>query len=27
LEFVAEPVVTTMGAANCVKVNQMDASQ
>jgi hypothetical protein len=27
LEFVAEPVVTTNGVANCVKVNQLDASQ
>jgi hypothetical protein len=27
LEFVAEPVVTTKGVANCVKVNQLDASQ
>jgi hypothetical protein len=27
MEFVAEPVVTTMGDANHVKVNQLDASQ
>jgi hypothetical protein len=27
LEFVAEPVVTTKGVANRVKVNQLDASQ
>jgi hypothetical protein len=27
LEFVIEPVVTAKGVANCVKVNQMDASQ
>jgi hypothetical protein len=27
LEFVAEPVVTAKGVANCVKVNQLDASQ
>jgi hypothetical protein len=27
LEFVAEPVVTTKGVANHVKVNQLDASQ
>jgi hypothetical protein len=27
LEFIAEPVVTTNGVANCVKVNQLDASQ
>jgi hypothetical protein len=27
MEFVAEPVVTTKGVANCVKVNQLDASQ
>jgi hypothetical protein len=27
LEFVAEPVVTAKGDANCVKVNQMDAIQ
>jgi hypothetical protein len=26
LEFVAEPVVTTKGVANRVKVNQLDAS-
>jgi hypothetical protein len=26
-EFVAEPVVTTKGVANCVKVNQMGAIQ
>jgi hypothetical protein len=27
LEFITEPVVTTKGVANHVKVNQMDASQ
>jgi hypothetical protein len=27
LEFVAEPVVTTYGAANRAKVNKLDASQ
>jgi hypothetical protein len=27
MEFVAEPVVTTKGVANCSKVNQLDASQ
>jgi hypothetical protein len=27
LEFIAEPVVTTKGVANCAKVNQLDASQ
>jgi hypothetical protein len=27
IEFVAEPVVTAKGVANCVKVNQLDASQ
>jgi hypothetical protein len=27
LEFITEPVVTAMGVANCVKVNQLDASQ
>jgi hypothetical protein len=27
MEFVIEPVVTTKGVANRVKVNQMDASQ
>jgi hypothetical protein len=27
MEFVAEPVVTAKGVANCVKVNQLDASQ
>jgi hypothetical protein len=27
MKFVAEPVVTAKGAANCVKVNQPDASQ
>jgi hypothetical protein len=27
MEFIAEPVVTAKGAANCAKVNQMDASQ
>jgi hypothetical protein len=26
-EFVTEPVVTTKGVANCVKVNQLDASE
>jgi hypothetical protein len=26
MEFIAEPVVTAKGVANCVKVNQMDAS-
>jgi hypothetical protein len=27
MEFVVEPVVTAKGVANCVKVNQLDASQ
>jgi hypothetical protein len=27
LEFVVDPIVTAKGVANCVKVNQMDASQ
>jgi hypothetical protein len=27
MEFVTEPVVTTRGVANRVKVNQLDASQ
>jgi hypothetical protein len=27
MEFVAEPVVTAKGVANCVKLNQLDASQ
>jgi hypothetical protein len=27
MKFIAEPVVTTKGVANCVKVNQLDASQ
>jgi hypothetical protein len=27
MEFITEPVVTAKGAANCAKVNQMDASQ
>jgi hypothetical protein len=27
MEFIAEPVVTTKGVANCEKVNQLDASQ
>jgi hypothetical protein len=27
MEFVAEPVVTAKGVANCEKVNQLDASQ
>jgi hypothetical protein len=27
MEFIAEPVVTAKGVANCVKVNQLDASQ
>jgi hypothetical protein len=27
MEFVAEPVVTAKGVANCVKVNQLNASQ
>jgi hypothetical protein len=27
LEFVAEPVVTAMGVANCAKLNQMEGSQ
>jgi hypothetical protein len=27
MEFIAEPVVTTKGVANCTKVNQLDASQ
>ena len=26
MEFIAEPVVTAKGVANCVKVNQLDAS-
>jgi hypothetical protein len=26
MEFVAEPIVTTKGVANCAKVNQLDAS-
>jgi hypothetical protein len=26
MEFIAEPVVTAKGVANCAKVNQMDAS-
>jgi hypothetical protein len=27
MEFVAEPVVTAKGVANCAKVNQLDARQ
>jgi hypothetical protein len=27
MEFVVEPVATAKGVANCVKVNQLDASQ
>jgi hypothetical protein len=27
LEYVVEPVVTTKGAANCMKLNQLDVSQ
>jgi hypothetical protein len=27
MEFITEPVVTVKGVANCVKVNQLDASQ
>jgi hypothetical protein len=27
MEFIAEPVVTAKGVANCVKVNQLDANQ
>jgi hypothetical protein len=27
LEYVTEPVVTAKGAANCVKLNQLDVSQ
>jgi hypothetical protein len=27
IEFIAEPMVTAKGVANCVKVNQLDASQ
>jgi hypothetical protein len=27
MEFIAKPVVTAKGVANCVKVNQLDASQ
>jgi hypothetical protein len=27
MEFIAEPVVTAKGIVNCVKVNQLDASQ
>jgi hypothetical protein len=27
MEFIAEPVVTVKGVANCAKVNQLDASQ
>jgi hypothetical protein len=27
MKFIAEPVVTAKGVANCVKVNQLDASQ
>jgi hypothetical protein len=27
IEFIAEPVVTTKGVANCAKVNQLDGSQ
>jgi hypothetical protein len=26
MEFIAEPVVTAKGVANCAKVNQLDAS-
>jgi hypothetical protein len=27
MEFIAEPVVTAKGVANCAKVNQLDANQ
>jgi hypothetical protein len=27
IEFIAEPVVTAKGVANCAKVNQLEASQ
>jgi hypothetical protein len=27
MEFITEPVITAKGVANCVKVNQLDASQ
>jgi hypothetical protein len=27
MEFVAEPIVTSKGVANCAKLNQLDASQ
>jgi hypothetical protein len=27
MEFITEPVVTAKGVANCVKVNQLDATQ
>jgi hypothetical protein len=27
MKFIAEPVVTAKGVANCAKVNQLDASQ
>jgi hypothetical protein len=27
MEFIAEPVVTVKGVANCVKVNQLDSGQ
>jgi hypothetical protein len=27
IEFIAEPMVTAKGVANCAKVNQLDASQ
>jgi hypothetical protein len=27
MEFIAEPVVTAKGVANCAKVNQLDVSQ
>jgi hypothetical protein len=27
MKFIAEPVVTAKGDANCAKVNQLDASQ
>jgi hypothetical protein len=27
MEYITEPVVTAKGVANCVKVNQLDASQ
>jgi hypothetical protein len=27
MEFIAEPIITTKGVANCAKVNQLEASQ